>query len=172
MNPIEERLVWFVLGVLFGAIASWLVFGSRRAKVQPIAAAVEAPGTTPSTPLAPMEMPPPQPEIMATSRVIDVGAARAAGFNLKHSDDLTVIDGIGPKIDDQLRAHGINSFVQIACQSVDALLDILERGGPSFRFANPESWPLQASLATQNRWKDLKKMQNDRLDGRDAPESV
>ena len=172
MNPIEERIVWFVLGVFFGAIASWLVSGSRRAKVQPIIAPAELPGTTPATPLALMEMPPVQAETMASSRVIDVGAARAAGFNLKHADDLTVIDGIGPKIEDQLRANGISSFVQIACQSVDDLLDILERGGPSFRFANPESWPLQASLATQNRWKDLKKMQNDRLDNRDATENA
>ena len=42
------------------------------------------------------------------SRVIDVGAARSAGFNLKHADDLTIIEGIGPKTDELFRSHGID----------------------------------------------------------------
>jgi uncharacterized protein (DUF885 family) len=37
--------------------------------------------------------------------MIDVGAARAAGFNMKHADDLTIIEGIGPKSDELLRAN-------------------------------------------------------------------
>ncbi len=172
MNPIEERVVWFVLGVVFGAIASWLAFGSRRAKGRGTTARVEPPSPVAAPAAAALsDASPPFPEPVASSRVIDVSAARAAGFNLKHADDLTVVDGIGPKIEDQLRAHGIDSFVKIACLSVDDLLDILERGGPSFRFANPESWPQQASLAAQNRWKELKKMQSERIDGDDAAAS-
>lgn len=172
MNPIEERLVWFVLGVVFGAIASWLVFGSRRGNAPPSAAAVEPPTTpataTPVITLPRVEAPSPHPDTIASSRMIDVGAARAAGFNLRHADDLTVIDGIGPKIEDQLRANGVESFVKIAGLSADELLDILARGGASFRFANPESWPRQASLAAQNRWKELKQMHSERMSGDDT----
>ena len=173
MNSIEEHLVWFVLGVLVGAIGAWLVAGARRGKARTIASPIEPAGGAPEVAAQnrvtqTSETVPLHPEAVASSRVIDVGAARAAGFNLKHADDLTVIDGIGPKIEVQLRANGVDSFVKIACLSVDDLLDILERGGASFRFANPESWPQQASLAAQNRWKELKRMQNERMDGSDA----
>ena len=162
--------MWFALGIAFGAIASWLVFGSRRARKRETAKPMEPSGSSPAPATAtPSIEASSHPEPLASSRVIDVSAARAAGFNLRHADDLTVVDGIGPKIEEQLRANGADSFIKIACLSVDDLLDILDRGGPSFRFANPECWPQQASLAAQNRWKELKQiqMQNDRMDGDD-----
>jgi hypothetical protein len=43
----------------------------------------------------------------------------------------------------------------------DELLDILDRGGPSFRLADPSTWAEQASLALHNRWGDLKRLQRD-----------
>ena len=171
MNLIDERIVWFVLGLVFGVLSSWLVLGLKRGKGASTRRA-EPPGAAPVlNPASPIEAPPEHYEAIASSRVIDVSAARAAGFNLKHADDLAIVEGIGPKIEDLLRANGIDSFVKVACISVDDLLDILERGGPSFRFANPERWPQQASLAAQNRWKELKQMQNERIDGGGATES-
>lgn len=169
MAPIEACVMWFLLGATFGAIASWLAFGPRRARKRPTTARADMPGSTaaPASTMPPIEAPSHH-EPLASSRVIDVSAARAAGFNLRHADDLTVVDGIGPKTEEQLRANGVNSFIELACVSVDDVLDILERGGPSFRFANPESWPQQASLAAQNRWKELKQMQNQTIDRGEA----
>lgn len=91
---------------------------------------------------------PPRP---SSSRMVDVGAARAAGFNLKHADDLTIIVGIGPRTEELFRANGIESFVQVAQLRVDELLDVLERGGPNFRLSNPSSWAQQALFAAENR---------------------
>ncbi len=71
------------------------------------------------------------------ARVIDVGAARAAGFNIKHDDDLTIIEGIGPRIDELLQQNGVVSFAQLARLGVPEILEILERGGPHFQLANP-----------------------------------
>ncbi|MEO7432070.1 MAG: hypothetical protein ABIR62_08595, partial [Dokdonella sp.] len=68
-------------------------------------------------------------------------------------------EGIGPKIDDLLRIHGVESFVQLAQLHVDDLLDLLERGGPNFRLANPANWAEQALLAAENRWSELRKLQ-------------
>jgi len=172
MNPIGERLLWFVLGLGVGWLSGWLVFGFARRK--PAAAAQQvatppAPSTT--VPARIPEMVSGSPEAVASSRIIDVGAARAAGFNMKHADDLTVIEGIGPKIEELFRANGVGSLVQIACLGIDDMLDILERGGPSFRLANPDSWAQQASLAAENRWKDLKRMQDDMI-GSGAPDSA
>jgi len=100
------------------------------------------------------------------SRVIDVGAARAAGFNLKHDDDLAIIEGIGPKINDLLHANGIKSFAELSRASVPELLEILERGGPHFQLANPGSWARQAALASENRWAELKRLQEELISGK------
>lgn len=86
---------------------------------------------------------------------------------MKHADDLTIIEGIGPRTDELLRANGIESCVQLAQLHVDDLLDILERGGPNFRLANPADWAQQALLAAENRWKELKLLQAGMI-GRDV----
>lgn len=167
MDPIWERVTWFALGVVVGAIASWHAIALKRVHKTVGPASVEPPGAAPAPEAAsgvPRIEAPAHHQAPASSRVIDVGAARAAGFNLRHADDLTIVEGIGPRTEDQLRANGVDTFIKVACLSVDALVDILDRGGPSFRFANPGSWPQQASLAAQNRWKELKQMQNQTID--------
>lgn len=86
-------------------------------------------------------------------------------FNVKHADDLTIIDGIGPKIDELFRANGVASLAQVARLGVQDMLDILERGGPSFHLANPDTWAEQALLASENRWKELKHLQEGLIGG-------
>ena len=86
---------------------------------------------------------------------------------MRHADDLTTIDGIGPKTAEWWSANGIEGFVQVAQLDVDELLDILERGGPNCRLANPSDWARQALLAAENRWKELKLLQAEMI-GRDT----
>ena len=54
---------------------------------------------------------------------------------------------------------------ELGAQRVETLVDILDRGGASFRLANPESWPLQAQLAADNQWKELKRLQREMIGG-------
>ena len=41
---------------------------------------------------------------------------------------------------------------------------ILDSGGSRFRIANPSTWAQQATLAAENKWAELKKLQ-DNLSG-------
>jgi predicted flap endonuclease-1-like 5' DNA nuclease len=175
MIPTGERALWFLLGFVVG----WLVlrFMTRRSRLSQTAA--PAPQSAAATPASPVPSGTLQADLRSSdavshdslppgpspSRLIDVSAARAAGFNMKHADDLTVIEGIGPKTDEWLRTNGVESFVQVAQLHADQLVDILDRGGPSFRLANPASWPQQALLAAENRWPDLKRFQNEMIEG-------
>lgn len=95
---------------------------------------------------------------------IDIAAAKAAGFTLKGPDDLKIIEGIGPKIEQLLHEAGINTFAKLAVTSPAQIQPILDKAGPNFKLANPGTWPEQASLAAQNQWTALKAMQ-DALDG-------
>lgn len=164
MTPIEDRLLGFVLGLLAGWLAHWLWLRWRRrpvagvARSEPVIAATVPPSPVPVAELSPSE-------VISHARPVDVGAARASGFNMKHADDLTIIEGIGPKIDELLRANGIDTFVQLAGMHVDDLLAVLESGGSSFRLANPATWAEQSRLAAENRWAELKLLQREMVGG-------
>jgi predicted flap endonuclease-1-like 5' DNA nuclease len=155
---------WLVLGFLLGWLANWLLARALRRdppaapRADPEVVARETAAAHHEALVSAAATPP--------ARVIDIGAARAAGFNLKHDDDLTIIEGIGPRIDELLHANGVASFAELARRSVPELLDILERGGPHFHLANPGSWAHQAALASENRWAELKRLQEELISGR------
>jgi predicted flap endonuclease-1-like 5' DNA nuclease len=98
---------------------------------------------------------------------IDVASAKAAGFDIAGSDDLEIVEGIGPKIAQLLRQHGVTTFVQLASSSPAEISAILEKGGPNFRIANPGSWPEQAGYCVRNDWAGLKALQDRLTAGRE-----
>ena len=149
---------WFLLGLLLGWLLNWLLRnwlskddgndgsggGSGTAHT-----AYSAPATPP-TPAAPMRM-----------AGMDIAAAAAAGFSIKGADDIIIIEGIGPKIKELFNTAGFNTFEQVSKMSLAQMNDILEKGGPRFKLANPGSWAEQARLAANNEWAALKKLQDE-----------
>lgn len=79
-------------------------------------------------------------------------------------DDLTKIEGIGPKIKQLLYDGGIKSFDKLAKTEPSAIKKILDAAGPRYQMHNPTSWPKQSHLAATGKWEELKKLQ-DILDG-------
>ncbi len=84
-------------------------------------------------------------------------------------DDLTKIEGIGPKIASLLIGAGIVSFADLASTDVDRLKSILADAGSRYSMHNPTTWPKQSEMAADGKWDELKKWQ-DELDG-GRPES-
>jgi predicted flap endonuclease-1-like 5' DNA nuclease len=79
------------------------------------------------------------------------------------ADDLTKIEGIGPKISGLMKDSGVPTFAAMAETSEERLKEILK--GADFRaLANPTTWPEQAKLAAKGDWDALQKLQ-DELDG-------
>lgn len=79
-------------------------------------------------------------------------------------DDLRKIEGIGPKIQEKLNDDGIITFKQLAEASQETLQAILDKAGSRYRMHSPATWPQQAALAAEDKWDELKKLQ-DELDG-------
>ncbi len=79
-------------------------------------------------------------------------------------DNLTKIEGIGPKINEILNGGGIHSFEQLAAAKPADIKKLLEAAGPRFKMHDPGSWPRQSKLAADGKWKELEKLQ-DELDG-------
>lgn len=74
-------------------------------------------------------------------------------------DDLSVIEGIGPKIQLLLNQYGIYSYRQLAETEVERLKEILATAGPQLAMHDPGTWPSQANLAANDQWDTLKSVQ-------------
>jgi len=131
---------WFVFGALLGWLASWLL-GRLFASEAEVAPATAAPARA--------------------SDGIDYAAARAAGYVLTGPENLEIIEGIGPSIAHLLRSSGVGTFSKLAAMTVPSLKAILDKGGPRFRTANPQTWAEQAALAVANRWAELRRLQDE-----------
>jgi large subunit ribosomal protein L27 len=80
-------------------------------------------------------------------------------------DDLTKIEGIGPKLKGIFHDNGILTFADLAAKTADELREILlEAGGARYARFNPDTWPAQSKMAAEGNWDELKKWQ-DELDG-------
>jgi len=79
-------------------------------------------------------------------------------------DDLTKIEGIGPAINKLLNADGIYTFFELSEATNERLKTILINAGSRFQMHDPGSWPKQSKLAADEKWDELKELQ-DKLDG-------
>jgi predicted flap endonuclease-1-like 5' DNA nuclease len=73
-------------------------------------------------------------------------------------DDLTLIEGIGPKINELLHKAGITTFPKLSATPVAQLRQILNDA--HLRIADPGTWPEQAALAAAQKWDALKQLQD------------
>lgn len=111
---------------------------------------------------------PPHPMPEQAKRVVTADLTEAPKEEAKpeppQEDDLKLIAGIGPKIDNVFQNAGIHSFAQLAETDTDRLEEILLESG--IRLANPETWPEQAALAAKGDWDGLKELQEHLKGGR------
>lgn len=106
-----------------------------------------------------------QPQTAATS-VVDAPASiqPQAVEEPVEADDLTVIEGIGPKISGLLQTAGITTFAQLAATEVSRLTQIVREAKLSL--ADTRTWPEQAALAAAGDWEKLKTLQDELKGGR------
>jgi uncharacterized membrane protein HdeD (DUF308 family) len=97
----------------------------------------------------------------ATAAAASAAAATAAEMPKAAVQDLTVIEGIGPKTAEVLQVAGVNNYADLAALSPEQIHAILKDAGLS---ADPSTWPEQASLAMAGRMDELEAYQ-DKLQG-------
>ena len=88
-------------------------------------------------------------------------AKKAAPKKAAGKDDLTKIEGIGPKIAETLTNAGVATFADLSTQKPAKISEIIAdvRGSHV-----PDTWPKQAKMAADGKWDELKTWQ-DEMDG-------
>ena len=103
------------------------------------------------------------PETPVSPIVEDDAEEAGEGLNINvvsgPKDDLKIVEGIGPKIEEVLFNAGIHTYTELARTPVNRLKDILEEAGSRFSMHDPGTWSAQALLAANGEWDNLKAYQ-------------
>jgi LPXTG-motif cell wall-anchored protein len=91
-------------------------------------------------------------------------AAQARPPRNGRGDDLTRIEGIGPKVSQVLNQAGFSTFEALANANPSEVQEVLNAAG--LQMMNPEGWIEQARLAAAGDWAALEKLQGDLKGGR------
>lgn len=83
-------------------------------------------------------------------------------------DDLKLVEGIGPKIEELMHAAGITTWAQLAAAPNETLEAILDEAGPRFRIHDPATWGKQAAMADAGQWEELEAYQDHLKGGKEA----
>lgn len=167
---------------------------AAKRQVAPEPEVVAAPAAEPEAEVAPVAAPAAEESpvveaaaVVAEEAVAEVPAAMAAEASEEAEDapaekkktaakkepklnDLKIIEGVGPKIEQLLKENGINTWEELAEASADRLKEILDAAGSRYQIHDPSTWPAQARFAAAGQWDDLKDYQEMLIGGRDVTE--
>ncbi len=74
------------------------------------------------------------------------------------ADDLTIIEGIGPKAAEVLIAAGITTFVELAATAAEKVKEILTASDAKVHHLDPTTWAQQAQLAADGKMEELEEL--------------
>lgn len=153
---------------LHAQIAGTVVFSKSKqdrtfVSILPLEKAVAAPAKT-----APVAV-----EVEEVAEVVAKPAAKKSssitlpsGKKVKQ-DDLKLVEGIGPKIEELMHAAGITTWAELATAPIEKLEAILDEAGPRFRIHDPATWSKQAAMADAGHWEELETYQDELKGGRE-----
>lgn len=89
-------------------------------------------------------------------------------FAALKEDNLQVVEGIGPKMNEFLRNNGIKTWADLAATKSEDIKALLDKEGNRYRIIDPKTWPAQAALARDGEWDKLIAMQKDLNAGKEG----
>lgn len=93
------------------------------------------------------------------------GSSSAKAPEIATLDDLTKVEGIGPKIAAVLVKNGITTFSALAALEAEAITEMLKASGGRFGMAKPATWPQQAALAAAGKWDEFEQLTKELVGG-------
>lgn len=76
------------------------------------------------------------------------------------ADDLTKIEGIGPKAAEALTQAKLGTYADLAKAKPEAIKDVLTEASSRMAHLDPTTWPKQAKMAADDKWDELKEWQD------------
>jgi len=102
----------------------------------------------------------------SSSSSFNAAAAKAAYGKKVKQNDLTVVEGIGPKIQELFHNHDVKTWRSLSECSQATCQKVLDSGGKRYQMHDPGSWPKQAGMAADGKWAELAKWQESHKGGK------
>lgn len=128
-----------------------LALETEKARAAADATKVEGLGIAASAP----EPAPVVEKVVAPAVAPAAAAPKANKYAKLKEDNLQIIEGIGPKMNQVLVENGITSWSVLGSKSVPELKAILDKYGDKYRIIDPSEWPDQGKLAGNGDWDGL-----------------
>ncbi len=117
------------------------------------------------------EAPAPKAEKAAAPKAKASSITLPSGKKIKQ-DDLKIIEGVGPKIEELLHNAGIKTWGDLAAAATETVQAVLDEAGPRYRMHDPATWAKQAALAAAGQWEELEAYQGRLQGGRDVSDDA
>ncbi|MEE3999967.1 hypothetical protein V1T75_06415 [Tenacibaculum sp. FZY0031] len=104
------------------------------------------------------------PSISEEQKPFDINEIKKVFGKKIKENDLKIVEGIGPKIEELFHNFSINTWKLLSETSIEKCQEVLKSGGDRYRVHKPNTWPKQAKLAYEGKWQELKDWQKN-LDG-------
>ncbi|MDE3742726.1 30S ribosomal protein S2 [Maribacter polysaccharolyticus] len=111
------------------------------------------------------EAPKARKEEKSTPAAVEAPKEEVAAPATAEADDLTKVEGIGPKAAEAIVNAGITSYAQLAEADIDNIKEILTEANSRMAHLDPTSWPKQAKMAAEGKWDELKEWQDNTKGG-------
>ncbi|HZI44974.1 MAG TPA: hypothetical protein VFD53_07135 [Ilumatobacter sp.] len=177
-----KGLGWFVAALVIGIVIGWLIrsvtarrqlakarsqhpdtvelerLRGRIANLEPVVAERDQLRAELDAGRAAPAPPPPETHLPEVAVAPDIAAASAVLGRPVVADDLTVIPGIGPNVEQLCHGIGIRTWYDLATTEASLLRTMLVDAGPRFSTHDPSLWPELARLLSEGEWQEFKEM--------------
>ncbi len=134
----------------------------KEAKAEPVAE--EAPAVEEKVAVAKEEVKEEAPKKEAKKEKEEVkkeaAPKKATKAKASKGDDLTKIEGVGPKAAEALTNAGLETFAKVAKAKADKMKEILTEASSRLAHLDTGSWAKQAKMAADEKWDELKAWQD------------
>lgn len=110
----------------------------------------------------------PAPKAEAAAEMAPEAAPAKKSTKKIKADDLKIVEGVGPKIEELLKEGGITTLEIMGDTSADRIKEILNEAGSRYQMHDPTTWPAQAKIAAAGDWDKLKEYQDSLQGGRES----
>ena len=114
------------------------------------------------------EMPAAEAPKQAEAKVAAPKVQKLVEVTSDSNDDLTIIEGIGPKAAEVLVTAGVNTFAILANTSADAVKTILDAAEAKVQHLDPTTWANQSQLAADGKFEELEVLKAELNNGKEV----
>lgn len=168
LNPIQHTDAWWQHWLMFivAGILGYII-GYRRGDVEALESQLAGLGSDLDDCLRTRVPVVATPVAAFVAPVVDAITAPVVTTPVE-PDNLKIVEGIGPKIEELFNKAGIFTFNQLAAADPAHLKEILVNAGSRFQMHDPTTWPAQSQMAAEGKFDELKTWQDELNKGKTA----